>query len=210
MLTSRMLVALAVAGTGAALPWWLLSPDAPVSPPRLVRPVSAPASLDTAEVEREVEALSAELAALRRQQARRAKAVGPEGKGTPEPVRRAEAAQDAARLARREQLYGLLEEASSKEARDPLWARRTEALISQAVSAIGSGSRLAHSECRSTLCRVELVHEGADARIRAVDGLLSTPGLQGETVVRHLQQGNRLVSLVYVAREGERLPPLRP
>jgi hypothetical protein len=120
------------------------------------------------------------------------------------------AEQNARRLARQEQLYAQLEEAASQEARDPVWAERTESLIRAAVHTAGPGSQLAGAECRSSLCRIELAHSGTEAPARAVRGLLSTSGLQGESVVRQIQQGDRFFSLVYVAREGTRLPPFRP
>lgn len=228
MRSPRMVAALAMVSAGAVGVGWALSAGAPEPSAADTAPVTERAAFrGSAEVEREVEALRAELAALRRQQGQLSKAVDSMGGVAMEAARKAEAAtaaavppgpagqaeaaaaMNAARQARQEELYGQLEEAAFTEAREPVWAGRTEALISQAVGSTGPGSQVSYAECRSNLCRVELIHEGAEARTRAVEGLLSTPGLKGETVVRRLQQGGRPVTLLYIAREGTRLPPFR-
>jgi hypothetical protein len=227
MRSPRIVVALAVAAVGAGS-WWALSSEEPATSPVLAAPeIPRATSGNTAEVERELKALRAEMESLRRQQANLSKTVDSVGGVATEAALKAEAAapapapptaaereaamaqMEARRQARAEELFGQLEEASYTEARDPVWAGRTEALISEAVRSVGADSQLTRAECRSNLCRVELQHAGVEARTKAVDGLLATPGLKGEFVVRRLQEGDRLVSLVYVAREGTRLPPFR-
>lgn len=223
MRSPRILVPFALVATVTAGIWRVLS--AGETAPQPVR--EAPGSLHAtsgslADLERELGALRAELEALRRQQTLLSKAVDSVGGLATEAARKAEVAsptpaerdaamaeREAARQARVEEIYGQLEEASYSEERDSIWAGRTEALIGEAVRAAGVGSQLTRAECRSNLCRIELVHAEAEAQTRMVEGLLSAPGLTGEFVVRSIREGERLVSRVYVAREGTRLPPFR-
>jgi hypothetical protein len=199
------------------------APEAATAPP------GASESQPPAELERELRALRAQVESLRQGQGRLARqeeaaegaapraAQAPvtEEARPPEPSRSPAAELAAAEEARRVRVAELdaeLEAALHTEPRDTQWAGATEARVTEAFRTPRlTGSRLARVDCRTRLCVLKVEHDGPEARAELLDSLLRATKLQGQLVLRPSEEGGRLVSRVYLSREGERLPlTLRP
>lgn len=194
------------------------APEAATPPP------VATESQPPAELERELRALRAQVESLRQGQGRLARQVeaaeGAAPRGAQAPVTEEgrppgpsrspdaeRAAAEEARRARVAELDAELEAALHTEPRDREWAGPTEARVTGAFQAPElAGSRLARVDCRTRLCVLEVEHTRPDARAELLGSLLRTANLQGQVVLRPSEEGGRLVSRVYLSREGERLP----
>jgi hypothetical protein len=92
------------------------------------------------------------------------------------------------------------------EARDAAWAAPAEARLRVAYdSAHPEGTTLLEAACRSTLCRVDVVHVDAAAQERFVAalapaGLFANDGASGLAV--HKVEGRGVRSTYFIAREG--------
>ena len=159
--------------------------------------------------------LRADLEVLRRQVA--ARAVEQAARGGAPPVLSAREAADRASAAlaaadpahaaaRDRRRFAALAGKLEAEAVDPAWAPATERLVAETLTKpVFAGSTLLGATCRSTLCRLEVQHESEDHRRRFARTLPTRlPALPSGSMRNG--EGEALTSIVYVAREGHRIP----
>lgn len=68
-----------------------------------------------------------------------------------------------------------------------------------------TGTKLKAVDCRTTMCRVELVHRSSEDRARFIQSFSDLAGPRG-TVFAHIETADDLDIVVYVTRDGIELP----
>ena len=118
---------------------------------------------------------------------------------TPEDeVRRAEAQVQAQ--------IDLLEVTVLAEAPDPVWTSAAErSLQSVFQREEKAGFHLVQTECRTTLCRLELSLDGSVSPEESFHSLVQMMPWQGQAFIR-IEDGEGGAVVVYLAREGHALP----
>jgi hypothetical protein len=93
------------------------------------------------------------------------------------------------------------------ETEDRAWTGKMVARIDASFQGGGAfaGSHVKSAVCKRTLCRVEIVHDDEEAHEHFLDAVTGTPPFDGQGFVRPSPSGG---TLVYLAREGTRLPRL--
>ncbi len=97
-----------------------------------------------------------------------------------------------------------LDEKIASEPTDETWSINAESLISNVIEGeTFTGTTLVNSECKSTLCRIEVKH--ADKKSIVAFNMNFNTSLQwkSESIIKSAP-GNS--SIIYIAREGEMLP----
>lgn len=117
-----------------------------------------------------------------------------------------EEAEVEAHLARNEERF-------VAEPRDPAWADGARTKIEGFLQAPdGAGSKLSSVECRTSLCRAEVVHADDRERIRYVESVFKAgqTGLEPEQrwpgermALRELRPDGSFVTVLYYAKEGQ-------
>jgi len=99
-----------------------------------------------------------------------------------------------------------------KEFDDPAWSQKTEVEITTLLHTEAiEGSRVLSTDCHSTLCRVEVEHQDADAQSWLVDHLPMEPPFDGEMLVRQIDDDPLARrTLIYVARREHPLLAATP
>jgi hypothetical protein len=184
---------LAVGLLAAVLLW-------PARPPRS----AAPAGPRAAEVDQQVAAMQDEIRLLRRRldhlvQQPPVAAAAPAASQAPPLTQEEVSARDKRRF------EGLAAKLAG-EPLDPGWAPATERLIADTLGKPEfKGSKLLSATCRSTLCRFEVGHQDERARRRFSSTLPNRlPSLPSGSMRN--AEGNDTRTIVYVAREGHRIP----
>jgi hypothetical protein len=93
------------------------------------------------------------------------------------------------------------------ETDDRAWSGKMVARIDASFHGGGAfaGSHVKSAVCKRTLCRVEIVHDDEAAHEHFLDAVTGTPPFDSQGFVRPSPSGG---TLVYLAREGTRLPRL--
>jgi hypothetical protein len=180
----------------------------------LVRPPSpapqpAPAAT-TGEVTGRVAEMQSELALLRRQVQLMAGQQGAAANGnaretTAKPPAPAPLTQEEVSARDRKRFEGLARKLAA-EPLDPRWAPTAERLIADTLGKpVFKGSKLLEATCRSTLCRFEVSHETDAARSRFGSTLPTRLPSMPSGSMRNAEGTDRK-TIVYVAREGHRVP----
>jgi hypothetical protein len=105
-----------------------------------------------------------------------------------------------------------MQAAFSSEGPDRDWSEKTQQATQEKISAMmPNGSAVRSVDCRASLCRVEMSHEGVDDYRQFVRGAYLSPesGVwSGPTFTTVLERpaGGGLVAVSFLAREGESLP----
>jgi hypothetical protein len=109
---------------------------------------------------------------------------------------------------RMQNLLAQVETRFLQESDDPTWSRDTETSIAQVLmSAAFEGSHLLATDCRTTLCQVEMSHESAVAREGFVDNFPFTLSFDTEVFYHYIEDGGSMPrTVMYVARAGQQLP----
>lgn len=222
--TSRRFVLLtATALVGVTSAWWLGRPQASSAPPPTASRTPAPGSSHedgSGVTAAQLNDLRRELEGLRQQNqqlAQRLDSAGaaraPVAPPPPEPPAASAPLSpeelEARFAGRRAERLERLELVFQREAREAAWAQKTESLVTGIFRQDSTtSSHLEHLDCRTQLCRIELSHQDVESREHVVEQLMATPGLQGQLVVQKLDGETPPRSVLYVAREGTRLPRL--
>src|SRR2546430_2647184 len=88
-----------------------------------------------------------------------------------------------------------------KEPDDPAWSQRTEIDIATFLHPdVMPGSHVLSTECRTTLCRVEIEHEDTSAQSQLVDHLPMEPPFDGEMLIHRINDDSGAPrTLLYLA-----------
>lgn len=70
------------------------------------------------------------------------------------------------------------------------------------------GSHLLDVRCRLNLCRVHLTHDNGKSQLAAAENIPITPPFNTDGMIRFIGDDENPETLVYVARQGERLPEI--
>jgi hypothetical protein len=93
-----------------------------------------------------------------------------------------------------------------QEVPDSSWTAWVEAELEGGLVDAGiEGAALAATECRATMCRVRFAFDDAQSRDEALESLPFLIPWDGDGFF-HLENGDPLRAVAYVAREGEALP----
>lgn len=103
-------------------------------------------------------------------------------------------------------IAGDLDRVISSESVDSAWSHDTNRAVAAAVEGLSSGLQLVATDCRTTICRVELTHADLDTQLDDLDDLTTTPPLNTSGFVRVGADGPE-VSVIYFTRDGHDLPP---
>lgn len=210
---------IAVAALGALLSWVVYaSGRASTGAAPAMAAASDGPSVSASEIEelsRRVETLQAEVQAARRQPADQARATvdGPAERAT---STRAEPSLDVATMTREEiiayerehsaKVAASAEEELDSEATDPTWSRATEAQIAASVEELAlAGARVQSTECKQSLCRMIVDHEGPEIARAFGPAVLQRAPFNTMGTFFHYQEG-RIV--VYALRPGYAGPAL--
>lgn len=87
---------------------------------------------------------------------------------------------------------------------DGEWRVETEAAVTSTVAEV-EHAELLTVECRSTMCRAEIVHSGLDERAQAVSDLIMRPPWNTQGFA-HMRNTDPPESAIYFARRGHSLP----
>jgi hypothetical protein len=97
----------------------------------------------------------------------------------------------------------------ARQARDPAWSAQAEASVAAALRTEAfTGSTLLRADCGTTLCRVEVSHDGLSAEQGFLSNVKSTPPFDqgGFALPIHEPGSDKSRTIVYFAREGHTLP----
>jgi len=121
--------------------------------------------------------------------------------GLPSHPTRDQASREAARIA-------FIEDSFAGESIDPAWASVVEGQIGQlAAEPRVAGSRITELQCRATLCRMEVEHDGAGEVQRFLDDVVTKIAeAPRATVQRFDEEGGLERSLVFLAKRGHSMP----
>jgi hypothetical protein len=176
----------------------------PQSPPPQPPPAVAGGQIPVAE-------LQSELALLRRQvqlmAGQQGAATGNAGAAEPsaKPPAPAPLTQEEVSARDRKRFEGLARKLAA-EPLDPRWAPTAERLIADTLAKpVFKGSKLLDATCRSTLCRFEVSHETDAVRSRFGSTLPTRLPSMPSGSMRNAEGSDRK-TIVYVAREGHRVP----
>jgi hypothetical protein len=93
------------------------------------------------------------------------------------------------------------------ESRDPSWAPSAETTLYAALRAEAfKDTSLKSVECRATMCRIELSHRDRDAQSRFTQAVNDVPLFQNTEYFAHGQDREWKHYVLYLAREGHKLP----
>jgi len=111
-----------------------------------------------------------------------------------------------------QKLFALYETRFLYEAEDPSWSQQAESSLKQAVTdSAFDGSYLLTTDCRSTLCQVEVGHESDGARDDFVNRFPFALPFDTEVFYYRLEDGKGMpYTVLYMARAGQQLPTLTP
>ena len=105
-----------------------------------------------------------------------------------------------------------LDEVMDSEPRDEDWSDDAEQGIGEAMAHVKlKGSELVDARCQTSMCRVEVTHQDADARgvfLHKFDGSLSFETSQSMSPPPEEIEDGQVVSVMYVTRAGYDLPHL--
>jgi len=87
------------------------------------------------------------------------------------------------------------------EAPDPRWAAATASAIRSTVAAI-SGDKLLSSDCKASLCRVEIEHDSPAEQHRLAKSVLGSGPFEQDVMFRYDFDSSPPRTTMYVAREG--------
>ena len=111
-----------------------------------------------------------------------------------------------------QQMISHLDVAIQSEPLDSGWAAQVQTGLTDAFKGDDwLGNELAYTDCRVTLCRVEVAHKDANvagayvARIGTLAAFANTQGFYQQVT----RADGALATVVYVARQGYRLPPMK-
>jgi hypothetical protein len=200
-------IALGIAAT--ALAGWLLFPHGERG-----RKAAAAPTAHHDEAGDALAAMNERLASLERREALRSLAKdAPAPSDTAAPAAAPAASAAAPRPARRtgDALYQGLERHFAGEARDPAWSAQVTASVGEALQDPAfAGSTLLHAECGTTLCRVDVAHDGFAAEQGFFPTAMSTPPFDHGGMAHrvHDPSSDKSRTVVYFAREGHTLPSL--
>lgn len=104
--------------------------------------------------------------------------------------------------------FNQLSVAMAREARDPAWAETAEKELGMVVKQIQEsgvkGATVLSSECKSSLCRVEVAYDNVQTQAQVSDRIRSPLFSGGE--VRRYDENGQLRSTAYYYREGYERP----
>lgn len=92
---------------------------------------------------------------------------------------------------------------------DDAWASESETLARQTFAAVGAESVVGAARCRSTLCRVEIAHDGEGGHEAAVAALRDDRSWPGPFIAIPVDDGRGPTTVVFLGRDGETLPAPR-
>jgi hypothetical protein len=94
------------------------------------------------------------------------------------------------------------------EAADPEWASTAQRALQEAFHGeITAGLRLVQADCRTSLCRLELVLDGSLSPEATFEQLIHFAPWNGQGFTQIDEEAG--VAVVYLSREGHELPPAR-
>jgi hypothetical protein len=100
----------------------------------------------------------------------------------------------------------LIEDTLFAEASDPTWTDAAEQSLQDVFQLEeGTGFHLVHTECRTTLCRLELSLDGSLSPEESFHHLVHLMPWPGQSFV-HFEDGESATAVVYLTREGHALP----
>jgi hypothetical protein len=95
-----------------------------------------------------------------------------------------------------------------EEATDPGWASAVQLALQEAIDREAiAGLRLVEADCRTSLCRIELVLDGSMPPGEAFEPLIHSAPWDGPWFA-HIDEASG-VAVVYLSREGDALPQAR-
>jgi hypothetical protein len=105
-----------------------------------------------------------------------------------------------------------LDQALADQAADGRWSASVERDVRDLLaSEKGHGGRLTALACKSSLCRVEIAHDDRDSQEAFLERLTYSAPFDSEGLVRRTTGADGTQrTLVYFARQGQRLPRLDP
>lgn len=180
------------------------------------RPVCAANEGESSEalqtMRRDLDGLEAEIARLRSQSASPATKPTPVAREASSDEPDNDASRREAPPPRRDpaEVFQKLDDHIAREAKDSAWGTATETVITSAFGTEAlAGSSLLFVECRSTVCRVEVAHQDARARARFLEDVRNVPPFDRSAgAVRPDGDPTSNRTVLYMAREGQRLPPI--
>lgn len=92
---------------------------------------------------------------------------------------------------------------------DDAWASESETLARETFAAVGDGSVVGAARCGSTLCRVEIAHDGEGGHEAAVAAIRDDRGWPGPFIAIPVDDGRGPKTVVFLGRDGETLPAPR-
>jgi hypothetical protein len=100
----------------------------------------------------------------------------------------------------------VMEEAHGRMASDATWSTQARQSLDQLLAdPVLAGSRAAGADCKETLCRITLEHDGPESWSRFRPKLATAP-FDNDVFFNHDPDTGKTV--VYVARHGHKLPPV--
>lgn len=163
----------------------------------------APASADTAALERRIAALESELAAIRAEQ----RTILREVRGRAPDIRKEELVDPVERAAREvraeEERFAVLDTRVREEGVDRDWRAFAADALDGLIAPL-AGSRVDTVSCGSSLCRIELFHEDAAMHEKFLGRLHASPLAAGGTLARGQSEGERAMrTIVYVMKRQD-------
>lgn len=98
-----------------------------------------------------------------------------------------------------------LEAKLAAETSDPNWSSRMAAALSGALETALPRSKIVDASCRTSLCRVSVTHQNAEAEEEFVAALPHLRPFATHGLIRQVGSEENPRSVVYVAREGQSL-----
>lgn len=92
---------------------------------------------------------------------------------------------------------------------DDAWASESETLAKETFAAVGDGSVVGAARCGSTLCRVEITHDGEGGHEAAVAAIRDDRRWAGPFIAIPVDDGRGPKTVVFLGREGETMPTPR-
>jgi hypothetical protein len=196
-------VAMAVVSTGVGL--LLLRGGSPVAPVAVGSERAGSKDKQVEALGAEVAAVKAELARLERRAAGATRVEVPVADAGEQPAR----ARDGAprRQLETKEVAAAYAAHLAGEAVDARWSAQQESAIAAAFHGdVLQGSKLARVECRTSLCRMEVDHEGMEAEDRFAQAAPLTPPFNHGGFAQRVTDARGVHTIAFIAREGYELP----
>jgi hypothetical protein len=209
-LTGPRIVALSITLAAVGGTWFVGKLSA--GPAQASAPASAPANSDKDihALERQMDALRQEVAALSQHKdrlpdevAQKPAETAPAGSDTRKPEETSE--EDRRRAAQESHTRAVkhLERRLQKEASDPQWTSQMQREVVAAVP-VESGSALRSVDCHASLCRIELAHEDRRALERFTNDLSNNLHYDMDILIE--PDGESFNSMMVLSRQGQQMP----